>query len=297
MAQVVATGLGFPEGPVVLADGRIAFCEQFRSRVSVYDGARVSVIAETGGSPNGATLGSDGALYVAQNGGVVGDWRAEVMISPSIQRVAIDGTVTELCTAVAGVPLITPNDICFGPDGRLYFTDPGHGYDPVNRGEDSRIYAIDPDGRGQLVIRREPVYTNGVGFLPDGRLIWVESYDRNVCVLMDGRAVVLCTLPEDHMPDGFAVAEDGRIFIATVFSHGVTVVSPEGEYLELIKLDDDCLATNCAFEGSTLWVTDVANYTENMFGGRLWRVDTDATAMSMHAGRVQPTSEPGAPRS
>ena len=286
MAEVVATGLGFPEGPVVLPDGRIAFCEQFRSQISVYDGAGVSALARTGGSPNGATLGSDGKLYVAQNGGVVGDWRATVMITPSIQRVAIDGTVEEVCTAVAGMPLIAPNDICFGPDGRLYFTDPAHGYDPDNRAQDGRIYAIGQDGRGELVVRREPVYTNGIGFLPDGTLVWVESYERHVCALREGRPVVLCELPDGHMPDGFALAEDGRIFIATVFSHGVTIVSTEGEYLGLIELDGDCLATNCAFQDSTLWVTDVAHYTENMFAGRLWRVETDATGMPMHAGAL-----------
>ena len=286
VAEIVARRLAFPEGPVVLPDGRIAVCEQFRSQISVYNGKKVSRLAKTGGSPNGATLGSDGNLYVAQNGGVVGDWRAKRMIAPSIQRVTMTGEVEQVCTEVAGIPLLAPNDICFGPDGRLYFTDPAHGYDPNNRTEDGRIYAIDSQGRGELAVRRQPVYTNGIGFLPDGTLVWVESYDRNVCALKNGRVVVLCALPENHVPDGFAVADDGRLFIATVMSHGVTIISPEGKYLGLIKLDDDALTTNCAFQGNVLWVTDVGNYLRNRTGGRLWRVETDATGMTMHAGAI-----------
>ena len=285
MAEIVAKHLGFPEGPVLLPDGRVAFCEQTKSRVSVFDGSSVEPLADTAGSPNGAALGGDGNLYLAQNGGVVGDWNAEVMIVPGIQRAGLNGAVEDLRNEVGGTPLVAPNDICFGPDGRLYFTDPAHGYDPANRAADGIICAIDSHG-GQVVANRGPVYTNGLGFMPDGRLVWVESYERHVCVIENGKVRTLCQLPENHLPDGFAVAGDGRIFIATFLSHGITMIGPDGEYLGLIELDGNALPTNCAFDGDTLYVTDVSGYPGDWHEGRLWRVQTNAKGMTMHAGVI-----------
>ena len=68
MAEVreLASGLEFPEGPVVLPDGSIAVCEIKGKRITrvAPDGTK-EVIAETGGGPNGAQLGPDGKLYSA----------------------------------------------------------------------------------------------------------------------------------------------------------------------------------------------------------------------------------------
>jgi gluconolactonase len=282
--EMVAKGLGFTEGPVVLPDGRVAFCDQFAGGLYIYDGTGVRFFAKTGGSPNGATLGSDGCLYVAQNGGVVGDWHAAQASSPCIQRVHLDGTVETVCTEVAGHALLAPNDICFGPDGRLYFTDPAHTYDPKNRSEDGRIYAVAASGHGELVIRLKPVYNNGLGFRRDGKLMWVESYPREVHLLDNGRNVLVCTLPPNHVPDGFAFAEDGRMFIATVFSHGVTVLGPDGKYLNHVKLADDSCPTNCAFQGNVLWVTDPGDFVNTPGDARLWRVETDAQGLPLGVG-------------
>ncbi len=52
--------------------------------------------ADCGGGPNACMLGSDGAVYITQNGGTVGAWRAEVMGRPSIQKAWPDGRVEEV---------------------------------------------------------------------------------------------------------------------------------------------------------------------------------------------------------
>lgn len=286
VAEVVATGLEVPEGPVLLPDGRVAFVEQRRGRVSVYDGAGVETISEAPGSPNSVTLGADGFLYAAQNGGVVGDWRSPTPSTPGIQRISFDGTVETIATEVAGIPLKAPNDLVFGVDGRLYFTDPSEGFNPAGLSETNRLYALDGGG-GEVLIEVDPSYTNGIAFLGDGRLCWVESFWRTVCALDDGRRTVLCTLPELHIPDGLDVAEDGRLFIATISSHGITVVSPTGEVLDHLYLDDRALPTNCCFDGSALWVTDFGEGYEDEHGiGRLWRVETDAIGRPQTPGKV-----------
>ena len=86
--ELLAEGLGWAEGPTVLPDGRICFVESYRSQVSVWERGRgVRRYAYTAGGPNSCVLGDDGAMYVCQNGGTVGPWRAEEMSVPSIQRI------------------------------------------------------------------------------------------------------------------------------------------------------------------------------------------------------------------
>ena len=66
----VASGLRFPEGPVVMPDGSIVVVEVAAGRVTRIrpDGSK-AVLATPGGGPNGLALGPDGKLYLCNNGG------------------------------------------------------------------------------------------------------------------------------------------------------------------------------------------------------------------------------------
>ena len=270
----LAAGLGFPEGPTVLPDGRLIFCDGNIGELSLYAGGAVSTFAVTGGSPWGAVLGSDGAVYVTQGGNVPGS--GDTSAVSGIQCVRADGTVELLHSEVDGRTLFGPNDLAFGPDGRLWFTDSGSEHDDrFDVRSPGRLFAVDRGG-GEMILELPDVYPNGIAFDAQGRLYWTESMAHRICRLDDGKPTVWCQLSDDYVPDGMAFARDGRAFVATTISFGVSIVSPGGELVDHIELGEH--ATNCAFSGSTLYVTatKVAEIEASQRTGTFWAVDTDA---------------------
>jgi gluconolactonase len=281
-AEVLAVGLQVPEGPAVMADGTIAFTEQTAGRISILDhSGAVSEFAITGGSPNACIIGAAGELYVCQNGGIVGSWRSDNPITPSIQEIR-DGNVTTLWTRIAGRELVAPNDLVFDSQGRLAFTDPAQGFNPDSRTEQGAIFRSDK-GLGE-VHDVGGVYCNGVAVNADDALIWVESYTRNVRILnLDDTTSTLCQLPEGHIPDGLCVAADGRLFIATCGSHGITVVTPTGEVDDFLYLGEQANPSNCCFCDDALIVTDfTTDFERHPASGRLWRVPVDTIGAPVH---------------
>jgi gluconolactonase len=273
---LLASDLGFPEGPVVMADGSIVFCDGNTGELLRWRDGELGTFAVTGGSPWGAVLGSDGAIYVTQGGNVPGS--PDQSAVPGIQRVRADGSVELITTRVGGHDLAGPNDLAFGPDGRLWFTDSGTEQDDrYEVRSPGRLYAIDGSGDGEMLLERPNVYPNGIAFDAEGRLYWTESAAHRVCRLEDGEAKTFSQLTDGHVPDGMAFAADGRLFVCTTISEGLTVLSPDGEVLEEIHLGEH--ATNCIFDGPNLYVTatKVAEIHADQRTGTFWRVETDAT--------------------
>jgi len=284
-AVQLASGLGFPEGPAVMGDGRIVFCDGNTGELLAYSGGTVSRYAHTGGSPWGTVLGSDGAIYVTQGGNVPGS--GDTSAVSGIQRVRPDGPVELLFSEVAGYTLYGPNDLAFGPDGRLWFTESGSEQDfRFDVRSPGRLYAVGPDGAGEMLLERPGVYPNGIAFDAQQRLYWTESAAHRVCRLEDGEAVTFCQLPDSHVPDGMAFAADGRLFVCTTISQGVTVVSPDGAVAGEIHLGEH--ATNCIFDGSDLYVTATreADIEASQRTGTFWRVETDAIGLDLIPGRL-----------
>jgi gluconolactonase len=284
-ATSLASGLGFPEGPVVVSEGRVVFCDSNTGEMLVYADGSISTYACTGGSPWGAVPGRDGAIYVTQGGYVPGS--GDTSAVPGIQRVVPDGTVQLLFSEVAGYPLYGPNDLAFGPDGRLWFTESGSEQDlRFDVRSPGRIFAVGASGAGEMVLELPGTYPNGIAFDAQQRLYWTESKTRRVQRLDDGKPVTFCQLPDSHVPDGMAFAADGRLFVATTVSQGVTVISPEGAVLDEIHLGEH--ATNCTFDGSDLYVTATreAGIEASQRTGTFWRVETDATGLELIPGRL-----------
>ena len=256
---VLATGLQFPEGPVWLGTRRVAFTEIRGQCVSLWHDGTLARVARTGGGANGATLGPDGALYVANNGGLSlgheGRWTAPDAIPGRIQRVTLAGEVSDVAVRLPGAPPNRPNDLCFGPDGLLYYTDP-HNWEDIEHLGVGRVGRTTLDGRVELVAEI-PAFPNGIAFGPDDRLYVAQSVTQKILV-MDAKPgatpAVWATLPRGF-PDGFCFDAAGRLYAAGSLGDVVVVFEPDGEVRDIVEMGAGSEPTNCCLGDGALYVT------------------------------------------
>ncbi|MGH2477440.1 MAG: SMP-30/gluconolactonase/LRE family protein [Candidatus Limnocylindrales bacterium] len=286
--DTLASGLGHPEGPDILPDGRIVMVETYTSKIVAWSEDRgLHDYADCGGGPNACMLGSDGAVYITQNGGTVGAWRAEVMGRPSIQKAWPDGRVEEVVAEIDDVPLTAPNDLTFGPDGRLYFTDPAD-YLPDDR-RPGRLWVLNPDGTGELLEEIPSAYTNGIVAEPDGAIVWVDSYERGVYRKRPGQASEqIARLPEGHVPDGLKIAANGDLWVTAFMGGGVDILKADGTVVDFLETGG--VPLNCVFHDGSLIITDFGDITavtdQAPMDGRLWRVDVGVEGMPLFRGSI-----------
>jgi gluconolactonase len=273
--RMITESLQFPEGPVVMPDGSVLVVEVrggTLARVSL-DG-EVTRVADCGGGPNGAAIGPDGSVYVCNNGGF--RWRENGgLVFPgeqpddytggSIQRVDLTtGEVTTLYTHCGDIQLRGPNDIVFDTPGGFYFTDLGKSR-PRELDKGAVFYAT-TDGSTIREVAFPMDHPNGIGLSPDGQTLYVaESTTSRVWAwdiegegeLANKRLVV--SLPGVQYLDSLAIEASGNVCLATLLTGAITVVSPEGETVEVVKVPEpDPMVTNICFGGpdmTTAYIT------------------------------------------
>ncbi len=285
---ICATGLGHPEGPYELDDGRVIYANTYASEIGVWDPwtGKAGTFAFVGGGPNACMLGTDGCVYSTQTPNV-GSWVAPEHRPPSIQKTRSDGKVEILVTEADGHAFHGPNDLVFAPDGRLWFTDSGD-WAPDTRPHPGRIVCIETDGTAHIVEELDHVYPNGIVAEPDGSIVWVESYTlRVVRRTPDGRKSVIHTLPEGHIPDGLKIDVDGNFWITAVAAGGVDIIDRDGKAVDF--LDSGGTILNCCFgKGGVLYLCDMGPFdvTGSAMTGRLVRVEVGVEGMPLFRGAI-----------
>lgn len=278
--EIVAEGLEFPEGPVVMDDGSVIVCEIAAGRLTriLPDGAK-QVIATPGGGPNGAAIGPDGALWVCNNGGF--NWsRAGGLLIPGhqahdyetgrIERIDLStGKVERVYSQVEGFNLSGPNDLMFDASGGFWFSD--HAKIRDRESDHGGLFYAKADG----TMVRAAVYPldhpNGVGLSPDGRTVHVALTMQRLILSFDiiGEGEVapspLGAIPgrvAAHFPgrvllDSLAMFADGDIAQATLVDRpGIATVNPTTGDVAYRDFPD-LLTTNIAFGGPDMmdaWV-------------------------------------------
>jgi gluconolactonase len=267
---------------VWLGPRRVAVTEIRGQRVSLWEDGVLRPVAQTGGGANGATLGPDGALYVANNGGVSlgheGRWMAPQPIAGRIQRVTLDGDVRDVATVLPGAPPNRPNDLCFGPDELLYYTDP-HNWEELPKVNPGRVARTTLDGNVELIVE-VPLFPNGIAFGPDDRLYVAQSMTSTILVMdpTPGTEVrPFATLPTGY-PDGFCFDRAGRLYVAGSLGDVLVVFEADGRVAEVIGTGTGSEPTNCCLGDGVLYVT--------LSGpGELVTLPIDAEALPLYPAR------------
>lgn len=270
--KILATGFGFPEGPVVMPDGAVVLTEIRNGRCSrvAPDGA-VSLFSDCGGGPNGLALGPDGALYLCNNGGA--RYVEGVSMSQgahagykggSIQRLdARTGAATTLYAECDGHRLSAPNDLVFDAHGGFYFTDLGKRY-ARHRDHGGLYYAL-PDGSKIVALAYPLLSPNGCGLSPDGKVLYVADTESarlwafdiegpgRIAAAKGGHAAhagrVIGGVPGLARFDSLAVLENGNIAVATLHAGRITEFSPGGAVVREVAVPD-VYPTNICFGGA-----------------------------------------------
>lgn len=268
----LASGLAFPEGPVVMPDGSIVVTEIRRGTLTrVRPDGTVEVIAELGGGPNGAALGPDGHIYVANNGGFL--WsELDGMIIPFdmatrsneppnfaggwIDKVNPDtGEHTVLYRECDGWELRGPNDLVFDREGGFWFTD--FGKTRQRSADKGFLHYAQADGSRVERVPFAMYGPNGVGLSPDGTRLYVAESFTGRLLAWDLAAPGRVASPQPevvdatkHHFDSLAVEESGRIVVAALAA-GLCVVDPTDGSYEHVPLPD-LMVTNVCFGGPDL---------------------------------------------
>jgi gluconolactonase len=258
--RVLGSDLGFTEGPVITQAGDFIVTSIDHGCLYRITADGCEVVAITGGGPNGATEGPPDGMgptyYVSQNGGrrPAHKWP---FITGGIQ-VAHPGGRVEWLTQDP----ISPNDLCFGPDGLLYCTDPTRG----RPRDDGRLWRCDPRiGEAELMCS-VPWYPNGIGFGLEDDAVYVASTGEQriwrfpITTSGLGKPEVFAQLTYG-LPDGFAFDADGNLLVAAVGENDgagqIQTFDREGMLVDALEPGPHTKYTNVALSpGGTLLVTD-----------------------------------------
>jgi gluconolactonase len=272
--------LGFLEGPVVRQDGSIAVVSIDRGRLyNVAPSGAVTELAAAEAGLNGATEGDGGRIYLAHF------WGAPPAPLDAKSTGGLLAWTPDTGIVWISRDPVSPNDLCVGPEGLVYLTDPTRG-----QRADGRLWRCDPaTGVAELLVSVD-WYPNGIGFgAADDALFVASSFKQQIIRfpvderrLGKGEVVIQMT---EGVPDGFAFDIEGNLVVAAPsMEHGragtIQTWSLGGELLDVFRPGESRLYTNVALstEG-VLYITDAEL-------GALLRVDDWPTrGLALHPSR------------
>jgi gluconolactonase len=178
---VVAEGLKFPEGPVVMKDGSVIFVEIPKQAITrLTPAGKLEHLVDCPGGPNGLAVGPDGALWIANNGGRFSFAMRDGFLYPGAPPPGFAGggrimrydlkkkTLATAYDTVGGKPMVAPDDLVFDKQGNMWVTELG-----ITAGSGA-IYFIGKGSKEAVLARGGMTGPNGIGVSPDGKLLHVS---------------------------------------------------------------------------------------------------------------------------
>jgi|GEM_PF-89371 len=156
------------------------------------------------------------------------------------------------------------------------------------------LYMIDLDGTVQMV-GKDIQLTNGLGFSPDGRLLYhsdsrrrtVNCYDVHADGTLGKKQVFITT--GTSVPDGLVVSMDGRVWVALAGGgHGVAAYSADGRQSDFLRIPEPMCASVC-FGGDDLkdlYIVSGSEGSGREQGGAVYRLRMDVAGVPVAPARV-----------
>lgn len=276
--EKLAEGFTWSEGPAwVRKGGYLLFTDVPENKLyrwSQRDGLSVFLSPSGYTGPELDTLREPGAngLYPEPDGGVLladSGSRSLARLDPATKR------KTVLASRFQGKRFNSPNDVVRRRDGVAFFTDPPYGLKDGNESKAKQlpfngVYRLDGDGSVHL-LDDSLTYPNGIALSPDERTLYVSNSDPArpiwMAYTLDAKGEVvsrrvfadatdLAGKDVPGLPDGMAVASDGRLFATG--PGGVIVFGLDGKRLG--RIETGGAISNCAFgdDGHSLYMTSGA---------------------------------------
>ncbi len=242
----IGTGFTFTEGPIWHPrDQYLLFSDMPADVRRRWDRSGVREVMRPSNKGNGMTYDAELNLIVCEHA------------TSSVARFRPDGRREVLTSHFEGKELNSPNDVCVGPDGSIYFTDPWYGRMPHYGVERPRqlgwqgVFRIRPGQEGRdpdlLVDRYMFSMPNGLCFSPDGKRLYVNDTEQvNIRVfdvnadgsLRNGRifASGIKDSLKPGVPDGMKCDQSGNVWVTA--PGGIWVFNPQGQHIGKVSIPE-----------------------------------------------------------
>ncbi len=267
-AEVVATGLHFPEGTIFVGD-TLYFADYATSDVLRIASGKVERVWHQDGCGANGLVGLKGELLVA------------CYDSGTIMRITTTGEIRETIRSdEAGGGLVAPNDLAADAAGGVYFTASGDGAGT------GKVYYRDTSGRVTMAAGGIN-YANGLAVSNDGKLLYVAetrshrlvTFEIGAAGALSGEAelVDLAAILGDGRsgvvkPDGLRLDRSGRLFVGLYEGGGFAVLTPDGKLIRKVELPGHHANLAIASDEKLVVVTSADDLPDGSYRGELLRV-------------------------
>ncbi|TMJ73787.1 MAG: SMP-30/gluconolactonase/LRE family protein [Alphaproteobacteria bacterium] len=280
--QELATGYGLIEAPVWDPAHGLYFSDVLGGGIHLLDRKdKVSLAVPKRRGIGGMALHADGGL-VAGGRDIVHVSLADHSMKVLLDRKAADDAVGF-------------NDLTTDGTGRIYV---GSIAFAIFKGEEMKpgnLYVIDLDGKARK-ISDGILLTNGLGFSPDGRLLYHSDARRELVRVYDvgddgavGHWRAFAAMGPGSVPDGLKVAVDGSVWVADAHGGRIAVFAADGRHLRDIQVPRPMVTSLC-FGGDDL--RDLYIVTGSRGGpsescGTVYRMRSDVAGHPLPVARVR----------
>jgi xylono-1,5-lactonase len=280
--QELATGYGLIEGPVWDSAKGLYFSDVLGGGIHLLDRKdKVSLAVPKRRGIGGMALHADGGL-VAGGRDIV-----HVSLADHNMKVLLDRNAADDAVGF--------NDLTTDAKGRVYV---GSIAFAIFKGEEMKpgnLYVIDLDGKARK-ISDGIMLTNGLGFSPDGRLLYHSDARRELIRVYDvcddgtvGHWRAFAAMGPGSVPDGLKVAADGSVWVADAHAGRVAVFGADGRHRRDVAVPRPMVTSVC-FGGDDLrelYIVTGSRGGPSENCGTVYRLRSDVAGLPVPVARVR----------